>query len=153
MRAYLGLVCLALSGCASHDVFLYEARPDSAKPAIIGVSGIDVKLETIDGKVFENFGNKGIVHRVHVEPGTHRFGLMALSEFDFGYQTVSYKRDDAEVSAKVLAGHVYGFRSELTAEGRLFRIVDLGTDVDPSCFRPGLNGLTYVSQTCQWPTE
>lgn len=152
MRLLLIFVTFILSGCVSHDVFLHEVDPDSAKHAIVGVPGIDAKLEKVNGKAFENFGNGGLVHRVHLSPGTYKFGVIALSDFKLGHESISHTRHEAEVTAEVLAGHVYGIRSDLTPEGsRRFQVVDLGTEVDLSCFRPRLQGVAYVSQTCKWP--
>jgi hypothetical protein len=151
MRLSLVFSFVMLSGCASNDLFLHKSEAGTSAAAIVGVSGMDAKLETIDGTAFETFANKGLIHRVHLAPGTYRFGVVALTDFSLGNQSVSHRRHEAEVAAEVVAEHIYGFRSEITPEGRRFRIVDLGTEIDPSCFRPRLKGGAYVSQTCKWP--
>ncbi len=151
MRVLIGLVTLTLSGCAiPRDVFLHD-KDSSVKPAIVGVSGVDAKLELVDAKPFETYLTRGAILRVHVNPGTHTFGVIALENIGLGYGTASYTKAMSEVSAEVLPGHVYGFRSALTAGGRRFWIVDLGTEIDPACFRPQFQNGGYASQTCHWP--
>lgn len=151
MRFFALFVTVIIAGCAvPRDVYLQDSQhPEVA--AIIGVTGVDAKLELVDRKPFETFATRGSIHRVHVKPGAHTFGVMAIESIGLGYGTVEYTKAISEVSAAVEEGHVYGFRSERATTGREFRIVDLGTNVDASCFRPQLKNGNYVSQTCQWP--
>jgi hypothetical protein len=143
---------VAFWGCSTpRDAFIDQAPENRGRTAIIGVAGIDARLDLVDGKPFETHSRQGVFYRVHVKPGSHVFDVVALKDAGAVYQTVADSTSRAEILADVKAGHVYGFRSEETPQGRRFWIVDLGTDADPGCFKPRAEGMGYISQDCVWP--